>query len=320
MMFDLHMHVWESLDQLGPAAAENLRSRGLVPWERPDASLEALADAIGPIDGGAVLGFESGMLGASVPASLVARAVAANPQKLVGFAGIDPMLPGFLHKLDQAVSLGMVGVVISPAAGGYHPCHTRALRLFEECQSRSLPVIVHGATHTAPQAMLEYAQPHLLDEVIRNFPRLKMLLTQVAHPYTDVGLSLLVKHPALLADISDLVLRPMQLYQVLLSAHQQGVLRQLVLGSDFPFCTPEQAIATVYSVNTMLQGTHLPTIPRDQLRAMLEKNSLALLGVKHSLAPEKASKAALTGDRPVVDMEVVVPSPVKAPPAFGSRP
>jgi hypothetical protein len=80
------------------------------------------------------------------------------------------------------------------------------------------------------------------------------------------------------------VLRPWQLYNALLLAHQQGVMSQIVFGSGFPFCTPERAIVTLYSINTLIQGTHLPSVPREQLRSIVERDTLAVLGLRSRLA------------------------------------
>ena len=81
------------------------------------------------------------------------------------------------------------------------------------------------------------------------------------------------------ADISGVAARPWQLYNALLTATSMGVMDKLLFGSGFPNDLPASAIESMYSVNAYSHGTQLPTIPRSSLRAIVEKDSLACLGI-----------------------------------------
>lgn len=288
---DVHAHVWESPEQLGADAAAVLRRRDVAPWERADASVDALDRAMSTVQRAVLLGFQSQFLGASISHEQVAACVAHDPGKYIGFAGIDPMDRGFLASVDRAVELGLKGVVISPAAQNFHPSHTRAMKLYSRCDELGLPVLVHLGTHFGTAAVLGYSQPHLYDEPARSFPGLRFVIAQLGHPWIDPALVLLSKHQNVYADLSDLTRRPWQLYNALLLAYQQGVMGQLLFGSDFPFMTPEQAIVAIYSINSFAQGTSLPSIPREQLRQIVEHNALESLGIEPPAGePLKESK------------------------------
>src|SRR5690606_38739893 len=71
------------------------------------------------------------------------------------------------------------------------------------------------------------------------------------------------------------------LYQVLASAYHTGSITKLMLGSGFPLTTPEKAIVTLYSLNTLIAGTNLPSIPREQLRPIVERDALACLAIAY---------------------------------------
>ncbi len=276
---DVHAHLWQSPEQLGADAAHSIRQMPADPWDRANASPEAFDEAMATVQHAIIHGFESQFLDASIPHEQVAGYVARNPQRYLGFAGIDPMDRGYMASLDRAVELGLVGVTISPAAQNYHPCHTRAMRLYARCEELGLPIMVHLGTHFGSAAVLGYSQPHLFDEPARTFPKLRMVIAQLGHPWIEEALVLIGKHRNLFADLSDLTRRPWQLYNSLLLAHQQGVIGQLLFGSDFPFMTPQDAIVTIYSVNTFFLGTNLPAIPREQLRAVVEHDALTSLGI-----------------------------------------
>lgn len=296
---DTHVHLWESLSQLGDQAAQwvRLQTAG-EPWDRPDTPGILLDGAMEPVDYAIILGLECRLIGASIPSEQVARYVARQPDKYLGFAGIDPMGPGYQSAVKRAVDLGLVGVTVSPAAAGFHPSDTRAMRLYEQCEQLGLPVMVHPGTHLGAGTKLEYTQPYLYDEVARTFPCLKLVLAGAGVPWADQALILVGKHGNCYVDLSDLSGRPWQLYNVLLMAYQQGVISRLLFGSDFPFTIPETAIHNIYSVNTMAHGTHLPIVPREQLRSIVERNALVCLGLTRPqmAQPQPAAKAVTPSD------------------------
>jgi predicted TIM-barrel fold metal-dependent hydrolase len=185
----------------------------------------------------------------------------------------------------------MRGVAISPCEQGFHPSHSRALRLYERCEAAGLPLIVHQGEDFVAASMLEHAQPLMLDAVARDFPKLRILLTHCGHPFTDQALTLIGKHPHVYTEISGLTARPRQLYHVLMLAHQLDVTDKLLLGSDFPRQTPRHAIAAVYSMSQLAQGAHTPTVPREKLRGIVERDALAALGIKRTASAGRESPA-----------------------------
>ena len=287
VIVDTHSHVWHSPEQWGPQIGALLRRAYAGPPDLLDASGTAHSEAMVPVDAALVLGFKSRMLEAELPVSLVQSCVAAAPEKFIGFAGVDPMDDGYLDAMDALPSQKMRGVVISPAEQGFHPSHTRAMRLYERCQAAGLPVIIHQGAEYVAGSMLEYAQPLLLDAVARDFPQLRMLLTHCGHPFTDQALTLIGKHPHVYAEVSGLTDRPRQLYNVLLLAHQTDATDKLLFGSDFPRQTPQRAVAAIYSLNQLAQGAHTPTVPRERLRGIVERDALAALGLKRHAAQPK---------------------------------
>ncbi|MEM7576478.1 MAG: amidohydrolase family protein [Planctomycetota bacterium] len=283
MIVDLHTRIWDSLDALGPAVAEQARRRRPEPWERTTASFESHESATAPVSVAVVHGLHAASLDARIPHQAVADAVAKSPDTLLGFAGIDPSHGDPVADLDEAVSLGLVGVNTSPAAAGFHPCATEAMALYEACEQRGLPVYIEAGSRLARAAKMEFAQPFMLDEVARSFPKLKLIVGGFGDPWPFQTVALLAKHPGVFADVSGMVRRPWQLYNAMVAAYQAEVTSQVLFASGFPFGNPETAIVTLYSVNTLSQGTPLPSIPREQLRGIVERDTLAQLGLSNPL-------------------------------------
>lgn len=280
MIVDLHTRIWDSIEQMGTTVAQTYRRRRDEPWQHTTASAETHAQAMEPVEYAAILGFESGLLDASIDAEQVKAAVDTQPDKYVGFVGIDPTLGKAVAKLESALDLGLVGVTVSPAAAGFHPADTRAMDLFEACQDRKVPVLIESNSMLSQDTQLEFALPYLLDEVARTYPDLKLVLSSFGLPWIDQGVVLMAKHPNVYADVSGLVIQSWQLYNALVQAYQSGVMSQVLFGSGFPFGDPQKAIVTLYSVNTISQGTPLPSVPREQLRTIVERDTLTELGIK----------------------------------------
>src|SRR5512133_2227399 len=141
MIVDCHTHIWQSPEQLGQAllgepaslvrSASRLGGGSLklfrsTPAADPDhhwAQNAAVSAAI-------VLGFKSRYLRAEIPNRFIADYVRRSPDKLIGFAGIDPTERTAIDELRSAkVLMGFRGIAISPANQDFHPSDTRAMRL-----------------------------------------------------------------------------------------------------------------------------------------------------------------------------------------------
>lgn len=306
MIIDLHTHIWANLDQLGPAVAARWRQEAANGRSVPDAGPAAHERNMGCVDGAVVMGFRSERLEANVPSEFIAGFVARDPRRRVGVAGIDPMSPDAIGQLEAAVSLGLVGICVSPVCQGFHPGHSAAMRVYERCAELALPVFVTMLEPLTTQAELAFARPTAWDEVARDIPNLRIVIGQLGHPWIDETLLLLGKHENVFAVISGVVSRPWQLYNALMGASSFGVMDKLLFGSAFPSDTPARAIESLYTVNAYSHGTQLPSVPRSSLRAIVERDSLACLGIDTEIAPEPRPAEPEDADPPVVD---VVPRP-----------
>lgn len=295
MIVDVHTHVWHSPERWGAQIGALLRQRTGAPVEELDASTSAHAEAVSAVSAAFVLGFRSKMLGADVPVSAFQSYLASAPDRLIGFAGVDPMEDGFLAAVEALPSQNIRGVVVSPSEQGFHPSHTRATLLYEKCQAMGLIVIVHQGEDYVRGSNLEHAQPYLLDPVAREFPQLKIILAHCGHPWTDQALTLLGKHRNIYADLAGITARPRQLHNVLLLAHQLGVGDRLLLGSDFPRQSPKQAVTAIYSLTQMQLGASTPGVPRESLRSIVERDALAALGLRPEARGAGASEPRRIG-------------------------
>jgi len=288
MIVDCHTQVWDSNAWLGRTARD-----GGEPLEADTARHLAAVD---PVDHAFVLGLKSRYLGAEIPNTFLATYVRRYASKMIGFAGIDPTDPGAADEVKVAQEeLQLKGVTIAPALQNFHPTDSRAMRLYELCVQRGLPVVI-DQNHRTPAAKLEFARPLLLDEVAREFPELRLVLTHVGYPWCEEALALLGKHRHVYASIAGLLRRPWLTYNTLLAACEYGVMDKLLFGSDFPYRSPAAGIEALYSVNQVSHGTNMSTIPREQLRGIVERDALKLLGINHPRTAQPTERGTILGD------------------------
>jgi len=299
MVIDLLTRIWASPDQFGPETAALLRLRQADRWVRLDASATALDRAVSCVDLVAIHGFRADRLGACVPNELIAETVRLDPSRRIGIAGIDPMGADPIGQIESARQLGLVGVSVSPLCQGFHPTHSTAMRVYEHCAEAGLPVFVSRGAPLGPSTMLEFGRPGAWDEVARTFPTLPIVIGELGYPWIDETLVLAGKHTRVFTELSGVVSRPWQLYNALLTAASLGVMEKLLLGSNFPYELPAKAIENLYSLNAYGHGTQLPSVPRSAVRAIVERDSLACLGLDLDGLISTPRNAANAGDESV---------------------
>lgn len=282
MIVDCFTHTWETGAALGRATplTEPNNGHGEAAHRAAAARHRAASE---PVDVTLVLGFKSQYLGAEISNAQVASYVRSQGDRMIGIAGVDASDPkGAVVDLQRARSeWAMPGIAVAPAAQDFHPSSSQAMRVYAEAGSLGMPVFFHTGPQLTSLTKLEYAHPVLLDEVARELPELRIVIGHMGSPWFEETILLLRKHPHVYAEISGLMQQPWRAYEVLLSAHQCGVLDKLLFGSGFPEAPASMCIESLYSLNHLQHGTNLPVLPREQLRGIVEREALPLLGITH---------------------------------------
>ncbi len=247
-----------------------------------------------PADLSVLLGYTSNHLNVHVPYEAIAARVSKEPRLAAGFVGIDPLDDRASETLSSALELGASGVVVSPADQDCRPTHESFMRLMSECAERGIAVMVSNPGLRCASSRLEFAAPALLDEAAGAFPSLTMVIGELrVHP--DEALLMAARHENVYIETSTLVDNPSALQRVLLSAHHTGVTEKFLFGSGAPFVDAADAVQRIFSINRLGiepdQG-----VPRERLRAIVERDALGVLGIED--APRSAH-APVTPVEPV---------------------
>ncbi len=280
MIVDVHTHVWECPCHIGEAFIADARVTAGDGYKDIHVDLDRHWEAMQPVDHAIVLGFRARHVGVLVPNEYVAEYVGKHPEKLIGFASVDPQDPDAVEQLDDAIQrLKLRGLKMGPIYQNVAPTDSRFRRIMKRCEELQIPVLIHQGTTFCANVSLEIAQPILLQPLALEFPKLRMVIAHMGHPWIDETMVLIRKNRNFFADISALYYRPWQFYNALISAKEYGVLDRLLFGSDYPFTTPQSSMDALRKVNDMAAGTNLPRIPENALEALIQRDSLDLLGL-----------------------------------------
>lgn len=238
-LVDVHLH---------PARLDGLK----LPWDTwvqdfDSPQLRALydGDAVDPgafdahlaeegVDVAVVLSeYSPKVTGTQAAEDMAALAKAAGPR--VRFAAnVNPHLH---HPLDEELTrqldLGAVALKVHPVHGGF-PANDRALYpAYEICQQRGIPVVVHCGTSTFPGALNQFGDPVLLDDVLRDFRRLDVVLAHGGRGWWyDAAAFLALTNDRVWIELSGLPPSRLQTYY---SRHNWGRLtRRMIFGTDWP--------------------------------------------------------------------------------------
>ncbi|MCH9023498.1 MAG: amidohydrolase family protein, partial [Planctomycetes bacterium] len=127
MIVDCHTHIWTSKSQIG--GAQDFLCLGGP--ESNNATPQLHLEAAGPADFTFVLGFVSNLLNAEISNDDIKAYIAEHPDRMIGFAGIDPTDQNCLENVRRFhEEPTFAGLTISPAGQGFHPSDTRAMKLY----------------------------------------------------------------------------------------------------------------------------------------------------------------------------------------------
>jgi len=230
----------------------------------------------------------------------LAQYVNKHKEKMAGFAVVEPGKDKINtnHLKSIPDKLGFKGVVLYCSACGFHPTHSRAMRLYESMQELGLPVFFHNTGGPlGANAVLEYAQPFLLDEVAREFANLKIIIGNMGVPFVEQTLSMVGRHKNVYADLTIHPNRIWQTYNIVVAAYEQGVMDKLLFGSGFPSASAGECIETLLGFNMLLADKNLPTVPRGSIRNVIERDTLELLGIKEKSTETEETKSEETEGR-----------------------
>ncbi|MFM7129137.1 MAG: amidohydrolase family protein, partial [bacterium] len=250
-----------------------------VSWKHNfDCRPEQLLEATKACDKIIVFAIQAPFTGINGSQEAVAEFARQHSDRFIPWCSVDPNNPGCVEQLEYYVTrMGFQGLKLGPIYQNFDPSDPKHLPLFKKAEKLGIPINWHQGTSFVRQGPLKYSNPILLEDIAVACPDLKMIISHMGHPWETDCIVLIRKHPNLYADTSALHYRPWRHYQAFITALEYGVEHKLIFGSDFPSATPEQAIAGLWKVNDVIEGTKFPVFPREAIHRIIYDNWQQLL-------------------------------------------
>ncbi len=159
---------------------------------------------------------------------------AHNPDRIRLIGNLNPHLHYPIdEEWQRQIALGVVALKVHPVHGGF-PVNDRALYpAYEICRSLGLPVVVHCGTSVFPGSSNKYADPVLLDDVLRDFPDLDIVLAHGGRGWWyDAAAFLALTYEHVWLELSGLP--PARLRHYYARHDWQRITRRMIFGTDWP--------------------------------------------------------------------------------------
>ncbi|AQT69328.1 putative metal-dependent hydrolase of the TIM-barrel fold protein [Anaerohalosphaera lusitana] len=202
-------------------------------------------------------------------------------KKMTGFGVINPVEDPVKSRAvkNRIRDAGLAGIVLYCSEHRFHPAHSRAMRLYEAAEKLNLPVFFHNSAPYSSGAIMDYGRTFLLDEIARRFPSLKIIIGGMGVPFASETICMISKHDNVFADLTFRPNRVWEVYNLVVTAYEADVMDKLLFGSGYPLSGVNECVETLLGFNRLMADTHLPVVPRQELRNIIERDAFALLGL-----------------------------------------
>lgn len=123
------------------------------------------------------------------------------PDRLIGFASVDPKRPDAWEALEKAFTeLNLSGLKLSPAMQLFMPDDEIMKPIYELCLKYNKPILFEAGMTWMKNSPSKYSNPLVFEEVAIEYPDLRMCLGHFGWPWTRETAMLILKYPNLYAD------------------------------------------------------------------------------------------------------------------------
>jgi predicted TIM-barrel fold metal-dependent hydrolase len=191
-----------------------------------------------------------------VPAEEVLAVVQKYPKRFVGLVGISP-----IHKwgdkyypptyIERAIKeYGFKGVHMYPHWYGIRINDRRMYPIFEKCAELDVPISFQTGQGTMRSGSRVVARPIWIDEVVRDFPTLKIVALHSGYPWEDelVAMATVHEHVYICPDVPP----PRLWHPAILSYLKEegrfeglGGSDKIIWATDFPLQEPRESLAEI---------------------------------------------------------------------------
>jgi predicted TIM-barrel fold metal-dependent hydrolase len=238
-LIDVHLHParldglkvsWETwVQDFGSAELDAMYVDGAVDPEAFDAFLAGEG-----VDVAMLLAEYSPKVTGTQAVEDMAAIAAYNPTRLTFAANLNPHLHHPVDaELERQLSLGAVALKVHPVHGGFAVNDRALYPAYAICQQRGIPLIVHTGASSFPGATNSYGDPALIEDVLRDFRTLDVVLAHGGRGWSyDAAAFLALTNDRVWLELSGLPPSRLQTYY---ARHNWARLTyRMIFGTDWP--------------------------------------------------------------------------------------
>jgi len=225
----------------------------------------------------------------------------AYPDRVVAVGSVDPIdsknrlnRAGLRQFEDAVTNHGVKGLMLGAGYGHWYPNDRRLYPFYERAEALGVPIAFHlGTAFRNPAGAtvcpIQYGRPWLLDEVLIDFPQLRVNIEHMGHPWEHETIAMMAHAENLFTDIALLYRWPTQLAWNLAMAKEHGVIDQVLWGSDRITWGPsgEGTKESLESELDLIQSTirriarksGWPTLTDEDIEGVLGKTAARFYGI-----------------------------------------
>lgn len=227
------------------------------------------------------------------------------PKKIMGLTSTEPLdkqgkfnTKGLEFFEKSIKEWGLNGMMWSPGYGHWYPNDKAAYPFYELAVEMDVPIYFHLATWW-PNPMdhpLRYGRPHLLDDVIIDFPDLKINIEHMNYPNSDEILAIMSRSKNVYSDTAFLLsehnplahktyLRGTTILTFnLVKAKELGVIDKIMYGTDYAFSEPVDLKREVHWFRELLneksEKCGWETFTEEEIEGILGNNAKKFYDIK----------------------------------------
>ena len=157
-----------------------------------------------------------------------------NQARLKLIANINPHLHYPIdEELERQLALGAVACKLHPVHAGVRANDRSLYPAYEACQSAGIPLVVHCGTSSFPGSTNRFADPALLDDVLRDFRGLNIALAHGGRGWWyDAAAFMALSNDRVWIELSGLP--PSRLREYYSKHNWNRLTRRMIFGTDWP--------------------------------------------------------------------------------------
>ena len=271
MIIDTHSQLWtkEAIESFPKAMAEGYKAMF------KDMGFPSIEDTLKDMD---AAGVDKSVIVAvdaetihnyRVSNDLVAETVSKYPDRLIGFASVDP------HKGDKGVKeleravtgLKLRGLKLLPHLVELDINDPKIYPLYEAAQELGIPVLFHTGTQFHAGTKIKYCRPLFVDDVAVDFPRLKLVIAHFGYPWWEEALAVVRRNPFVYFNIAGWA--PRYIPEGVIRLADTALTGKVLFGSDYPLLSRVRIMKEIRELG----------IKETTFTAMTDTNPKALLGI-----------------------------------------